>query len=65
MTVHVDPIAYSVPDAAKALSIGKTKMWELIAAGEIETFKIGARTLVDADHLKAFAKSHQKPPKAA
>lgn len=39
-------LAYSIPEAASALSIGRSKLYELIAEGQIETFKIGKRTIV-------------------
>jgi excisionase family DNA binding protein len=34
------------PDAAKALGIKRSKLWELIMTGELESVKIGASRLV-------------------
>ncbi|WP_381491982.1 helix-turn-helix domain-containing protein, partial [Sphingosinicella xenopeptidilytica] len=34
--------------------IGRSKLYELIKAGEIETVKVGSRTLVTVAGLKAF-----------
>lgn len=48
------PIAYSVRDAARVMSLGTTRLRQLIAAGEIKASKIGKRTLVDADSLHAL-----------
>lgn len=48
------PLAYSVVGAAHALQISKTTIWRLIAAHELPTFKLGARTLIRADQLAAF-----------
>jgi len=48
------PLAYSIVDAARALSIGKTKLYELVNQKEIGTIKIGSRTLVPHDELAAF-----------
>ena len=45
------PIAYSVNDAASVSSIGRTRLYELINQGKIETVKIGRRTLVKAASL--------------
>lgn len=42
------------PEAAQALGIGRTKMFELIQAGEIDTVWIGRRRLVPVDELHAF-----------
>ena len=38
--------ALSIAEAAKALGIGLSKMAELIADGEIPSFKIGRRRLI-------------------
>ncbi|WP_226017895.1 helix-turn-helix domain-containing protein [Novosphingobium sp. FKTRR1] len=42
---------YSRKDACEALSIGTTKLHELINAGTLETFKIGRKTLVKGESL--------------
>ena len=44
-------LAYSIPEAANAISIGRSKLYELIAAGTIETRKIGKRTVIPAQSL--------------
>ncbi|KDA00949.1 helix-turn-helix domain-containing protein [Hyphomonas oceanitis] len=44
-------IATSVNDAAKALSLGRTSIYELIKNGQLETVKLGRRTLVKVDSL--------------
>jgi excisionase family DNA binding protein len=41
-------------DAARALSIGRTTMYELVAAGEIGVVHIGRSVRVPADALHAF-----------
>lgn len=46
MTTQASPYAHSVASACAALSIGRTKVYELIAAGELRTIKIGSKTLV-------------------
>lgn len=55
-----NPLAYSVQGAAAAMGISKTTVWRLVAAGEIATFKLGCRTLIRADTLRAFIDSHSK-----
>jgi excisionase family DNA binding protein len=42
------------PDAARALRIGRTKLFQLIGDGEIETVKIGRRVLIPADALDEY-----------
>ena len=39
---------YSVADAARALGIGRSKTYELIATGQLQTVTIGRRRLVPA-----------------
>lgn len=48
------PLAYSVNDAAHAIGVSKATLWRRIAAGDLTTFKLGARTLIRADVLQAF-----------
>lgn len=45
------PIAYSVTEAMRVSSLGRTKLYELINKGALETIKIGRRTLVKAASL--------------
>lgn len=44
-------LAYSIPEAASAISIGRSKLYELIAEGRVETRKIGKRTVIPAASL--------------
>lgn len=60
-----DRISYDVPGAAAAIGVSKTTIWRLIAAGELETFKLGARTLIRADVLQALVDRLSSSPDAA
>jgi excisionase family DNA binding protein len=42
----MEAITTSINDTAKALGLGRTKIYDLIARGKLETVKIGRRTLV-------------------
>lgn len=44
-------LAYSISEAAHAISIGRSKLYELIAEGRVETRKIGKRTVIPAASL--------------
>ena len=44
-------LAYSIPEAAAAVSIGRSKVYGLIAEGRLETRKIGKRTVILAASL--------------
>lgn len=51
---HPEPLAYSIADACKVSSIGKTRLYSLIAEGRLEARKIGKRTLIPAASLRAL-----------
>ena len=51
----MEPILCSQAEAGKILAIGKTKLSELIAEGELETIRIGARRLVKISSLMRLA----------
>lgn len=43
---YLEPVLCSVSDAARSLGIGKTKAYELISEGLLDTVSIGSRRLV-------------------
>ena len=57
----MEPINLSIVDAARTLGIGRSKLYELINAGDLETVKLGTRTLVRVASIKAFSDSLAKP----
>lgn len=42
----MDRLAYSINETARALSVGRTSIYAMIADGRLETFKLGRRTLI-------------------
>ena len=42
----VEPICVRINDAARMIGVGRTKVYELISSGELETVKIGKATRV-------------------
>lgn len=46
-----DPICVRVNDAAQMIGVGRTKLYELIAAGEVETIKFGNATRITTASL--------------
>ncbi|MFQ3895928.1 excisionase [Sphingobium sp. GW456-12-10-14-TSB1] len=46
-----DPICVRVNEAARMIGVGRTKLYELIAAGEIETVKLGKATRITTASL--------------
>ena len=45
---------YPINDAVEVLGIGRSTLYELIATGEIQTVKIGRRTLIAHDELERY-----------
>lgn len=52
--IQPQPLAYSVADACKVSSIGKTRLYALIAEGRLQSRKVGKRTLIPAASLRAL-----------
>ena len=50
----MQPLAISVTDAAQMIGLGKTRTWALIASGQLATVRIGRRTLVKVESLRAL-----------
>lgn len=48
----MEPLAVSINDTAKALGLGRTSIYAMIADGRLEAFKVGRRTLIRADSIK-------------
>lgn len=49
-----DLITVRIREACRITGIGRSKFYELISAGEIETLKVGSITLVPIDGLRQF-----------
>lgn len=45
------PLAYSINEASRATSLGRTRLYQLIADGTLKAVKIGNRTLIPAHAL--------------
>lgn len=51
----MEALLCGVPEAAKALGLGRSKTYELIAEGKLQTVTIGRRRLVRLDSVRALA----------
>lgn len=47
-------LLYAVNEAAEATGIGRSKLYQLMADGQIESVKVGKRRLIPADALESF-----------
>ena len=46
MTKLPEPICVRVNDAARMIGVGRTKLYELIASGEVQAVKLGKSTRI-------------------
>jgi excisionase family DNA binding protein len=53
----VEAMLCGVSDAAKVLGLGRSKIYDLIAEGKLQTVTIGRRRLVRVASIKALAGS--------
>jgi excisionase family DNA binding protein len=52
---HMDNVLISIPEAGKMLSVGRSTLYRLIGDGQLETVKIGRRTLIRVTSIRALA----------
>jgi excisionase family DNA binding protein len=50
----IEKLAYRVVEAAYALAISRSRLYELIGTGEIKVLKDGGRTLIRRSELDAY-----------
>ena len=47
-------LAYSIREACEASSLGKTTIYSLIAASRLRAVRVGGRTVIPAESLRAL-----------
>ena len=58
-------LLFTVEEAARVLGIGRTRMFELIQAGSVETVLIGRLRRIPLDALDAFVTGLRESPHGA
>jgi hypothetical protein len=53
----IDPLAYTIAGACAAGGFGRTTAYELVAEGKLDARKIGGRTIILAESLRAYLAS--------
>ena len=51
---HPEPMMYTVPAVMTATSLGKTTVYELMRSGVLVRRKVGKRTLITAESVRAL-----------
>lgn len=46
------PLAYDIATACRVSSLGRTKLYELMSAGQLESTTVGKRRLILGDSLR-------------
>lgn len=60
----IEPISVRIPDASQMTGLGRSKIYELIASGEIEAAKIGSATVIMVESIRSFLVANRKYPRA-
>lgn len=54
------PLTVRIPVAVRMTGIGRSKLYELIASGDIQVVKIGSSTLIPVASLQALIARHRR-----
>jgi excisionase family DNA binding protein len=65
MDDHVDPLAYSVAEAARALGISRSYCYELVQQGELPHLSLGRRKLIPRKALTDYVARKTRQPGTA
>jgi len=57
-TVVVGAAWISYSEAQKYTGLGRTKIWELVSAGEVEAAKVGRAVRISRESLEEYMKRH-------
>ena len=58
--MDTNAIAFRPAEAARAVGLSRSSFYELLKAGELRAFKVGAATLISADELRRWVAQHEE-----
>lgn len=58
VALPVEKLTYNLKEAATALGIGKTTLYKAIAERRLRAIKLGSRTLIPSEDLRAWIAAH-------
>jgi excisionase family DNA binding protein len=56
----LEPLTVRIPVAVQLTGIGRSKIYELIKAGKLDTVKVGASTLITVASLKRLVEKSRR-----
>jgi excisionase family DNA binding protein len=56
----IDPIALSIPNAAKFVGVGRSTIQNAINSGKLRSSKAGGRRLITKEALREWLKDHEE-----
>ena len=60
LPLPLEPLTVCIPMAGQLTGIGRSKIYELIAAGKLDTVKVGASTLITVASLGRLVQRQQR-----
>ena len=60
LQLPLEPLTVRIPVAVQLTGIGRSKIYELISAGELDTVKIGASTLITVASLRRLVQKRRR-----
>jgi len=58
--IDIQPLSVRIPIATRMTGIGRSKLYQLIKAREIETVKIGSSTLIPVESLRQLMERQRR-----
>jgi excisionase family DNA binding protein len=55
----LEPLAYTVKDAARVLGVSRGMLYELMATGELPSTKLGSRRLIRREAIVSLLERHE------
>jgi excisionase family DNA binding protein len=59
----IELISVRIPEAVRMTGLSRSRIYQLIASGEIEAAKVGRATVVLVASLKTFLRANRKQPR--
>jgi excisionase family DNA binding protein len=51
---NLNPLLVGIPEAARLIGLGRSKLYQILNDGEISLIKLGGRSLISVDELRSY-----------